>query len=251
MDTAPDAPGSADVRPLTADDLEWVLDLIDVRRDLLTCFAPRFWRRSDDARQVHRTFLGNQIDNPDVITLRTDHGFVFGVRQGELIMIDDMAVDDDSAWPADGVHLLRDVSAATDGAELRVVCPVPETARTEAVASLGLTVAETWWHHDLPHDPQAWMWPAVPEDTPEVTVEGASGRLVPAPPVYDPGGPVLMVGQLAGAEPLAALERAAAQAGAVVAVIAQAAADTERGELLRQAGYLRTSEFRSGVCKAS
>jgi hypothetical protein len=237
-----------DLRPLTRDDLQWVLDLIDSRRDLLMEFAPRFWRRSINAREVHGSFLGSQIDNPDIVTVRTDHGFVFAGRQAELIMVDDMAVDDDAAWPVDGVRLLQAVAATDPGRhDLRVVCPVPEPARRVAVASLGLTVAESWWHRELPTDPQAWMWPAVPDDSPEVTVTGAAGRLVPAPPVYDPGGPVLIVGELSGADSLADLERAAGQAGAVVAVVPQSAKDTDRADWLQAAGYLRTTDFYQGL----
>jgi hypothetical protein len=67
------------------------------------------------------------------------------------------------------------------------------------------------------------------------------GKLVPAPPVYAPGGPVLLVTRLPAALALAAIERAAAARGATVSVVAVRAG--ERGDLLEEAGYRRTTDY--------
>jgi len=187
---------------------------------------------------VHQRFLRRQIDYPDVVSIRTDHGFLFGVPRGDLLVVDDMAVAVDSLWDIDGQRLLR---AVDERGGVRFVCPVPEPARTRAAVALGMTHAESWWHRDLMPDPHA-----VPPDDPEVRVDGAAGRLVPAPPVYAPGGPVLLVLDVGGAESLAAIEAEASSAGAVVSVVTQRPTDTNLADLLIHVGYTRTTDFFEG-----
>ena len=71
----------------------------------------------------------------------------------------------------------------------RIAREAPELERTAAAVALGLPVAESWWHRDL----EVVDGPAVWHD-----LTGA--RLVAAPPVYDPGGPVLLVTEVDDAE---------------------------------------------------
>lgn len=233
------------IRELTQQDLDWVLDLSHRRRARIAPFAPRFWNPAPDAREVHATFLGNKIDNPDVLTIRTDHGFLFGYPGPDRLDIDDMALDAESRWPDDGIALLQRAGSL---AALNVVCPVPEPERRSAVEAVGLAVAESWWTKDL--TPAAD--PEPPADDPKITAADASGVLVPAPPVYAPGGPVLLASNLGRdsgnptGDALAELEQAAAAAGAVVAVVPQPADDTARAALLSRHGYLRTSDFHRG-----
>lgn len=229
------AESSKSVRPLVQDDLEWVLDLSGARRERIVEFAPRFWRPAPQARQVHASYLRGQIANPEVLSARTDHGFLFASQRGERLDVDDMALDDDGRWPEDGYRLLR--TAATAG-DLRFVCPVPEPARTQAAVALGMSIGETWWHRDLePADEPA------PFDEPSLAVDGGIARLVDAPPVYAPGGPVVLTWDVADDAALVAIEQLASVHGATVSVVSQQPDDAKRVELLESIGYKRTTDF--------
>jgi hypothetical protein len=76
---------------------------------------------------------------------------------------------------------------------------------------------------------------------PRRTLAGA--RLVAAPPVYAPGGPVLLVRTVPTLQALQSVERSACRRGGVVAVVAQQAGDAATADLLRSAGYAPTTEF--------
>jgi hypothetical protein len=154
-------------------------------------------------------------------------------------VVDDMAMERDVFWPLDGEELLR---AAGQVGRLRFVCPVPELLRASAATAVGLSVAESWWHRDLMQ---------VSSDLPHevelgVRVDGAVGCLVAAPPVYAPGGPVLLVTSLTDPAALRVIEDEAARRGAPVSVVSQKPDDQELAELLRFAGYKRTTEFYEG-----
>lgn len=223
------------VRPLIRSDLGWVLDVSATRRERIASFAPTFWRPAPNAREVHEDFLGNQIDNPDVLSIRSDHGFLFGAARAELLVIDDMALEEESAWDTEGQQLLRSAGETSD---LRFVCPVPEPARTQTALTLGMSIVESWWHRDLAPDGLA----ETREDS-SLRVDGALGRLVPAPPVYAPGGPVLLVFNVDSAEALAAIEYEATTAGATVSVVTQRPANNDLAHLLIKAGHMRTTDF--------
>jgi len=72
---------------------------------------------------------------------------------------------------------------------------------------------------------------------------GALGRLVRAPPVYDPGGPVLLVASVDSPAALARIEEAATARGATVSVVSQRPDDGDLAALLRVAGHVRTTYF--------
>jgi len=135
-----------DVRPLTLEDLEWVLQVGGHRRERIEGYAPCLWRPAPDARMRHNEFLADQIQNPQVVSVRTDHGFAFAARRGEEFHVDDMALDDDHLWPHDGSALLKAVSQRND---LRFVCPIPEPERRQTAIHLGMIFVESWWHRDL------------------------------------------------------------------------------------------------------
>ena len=230
------------VRDLTEADLDWLLDLGAQRRARLAPYAPRFWNPAPNAREVHTAFLGDKINDPAVLSIRTDHGFLFGYPVADRYDIDDMALDDESRWDDDGLTMLR-VAAAKRS--LNFGCPVPEPERRAAAETLGLVCAESWWHKDL--EPAAE--PTPPEDH-KINVEGASGLIVPAPPVYAPGGPVLLTGDVSDAAGLAAVEAAAVAAGAPVAVVIQQSGDAALAGLLTDSGYLRTNDNYRNAPKA-
>jgi hypothetical protein len=225
-------------RPLTTDDLDWMLDLIEPRRRELAEHAPHFWRPAPDARELHGRFLGNQIGRPGTVALRTDHGFIVAGPRGDGYVVDDFLVDSDDRWPTDGAALVR---TAAGGKSVRIVCPVHELGRYRLAKSLGLTVAESWWTHDL--EP-AGASGSAPE---QISVDGTTGRLLPAPPVYAPGGPVLILSAVTSLASLAEAERRAAAAGCPVAVVPQRSDDLSRAQLLTSAGYRRTTDYYDGV----
>lgn len=225
-----------DVRLLTADDLDWVAGLTGERRARLVPHAPRFWRPAADAGQRHRAFLAHLVADPGAVTLRTEHGYLVGVERAGRLVVDDMVVDPPEHWPTEGVRLLE--HARGSGA-LRFVVPVVERERMDAALDLGLEPAEVWWHRDL--EPATGL-NVVAED-PAVKVDGAAGQLVPAPPVYDPGGPVLLVSSVESADALTRIQQSAARRGATVAVVVQDPADTVTAGLLFAAGFAVTTYF--------
>lgn len=226
---------SDNVRPLAQFDLSWVLDVGAARRERIVSYAPTFWKAAPTAREVHHQFLSNQIDDPDVVSIRTEHGFLFGAPRGDLLVVDDMALEDDNAWDTEGQQLLR---STADRSDLRFVCPVPEPPRTHTAVTLGMTIVESWWHKDI--DPNV---PPIQREDSSLTVDGASGRLVPAPPIYTPGGPVLLVFAADSAEALAAIEQKAATAGTTVSVVTQRPTNDHLTDLLSKATYKRTTDF--------
>ena len=109
-----------------------------------------------------------------------------------------------------------------------------------AARSVGLAPVEHWWHRDLE--------PAHPDldgaaSGSNIAVDGAEGRLVPAPPVYDPGGPVLLVTNVVDRGALRRIESAAVTRGASVSVVTQAPEDSDLEALLVGTGYSLTTAF--------
>jgi len=220
------------VRPLELTDLDWILDLSARRRERLARSAPTFFRPALEARSRHREFLRHQLRDHGVVSLRTDRGFVVAAPRDRLLDVDDLVLEDDALWSHDGAALLRAVNGSGD---LRFTCPVPESARRRAARDLGMELAESWWHRDLV------AAPATPAGEAVLDLPGAAGRLVAAPPVYDPGGPVLLVSAVDDSSALAAIEAAAAARGAVVSVVTRTPAQPT--DLLAATGYARTTDF--------
>ncbi|TDE09687.1 hypothetical protein [Jiangella asiatica] len=175
--------------------------------------------------------------------MRTDHGFLVGLPEHGHIVVDDMVLDDDGLWGSDGETLLR--HAARSGV-LRVVCPVPEPERRRTVAGLGLSVAETWWHKDLDgvHAPRERGGAGERLD-----VDSAEAILVCAPPVYAPGGPVVMVRSAPSTSALRAVEQEATRRGCVVAVASAKPGIGPPPDMLEASGYTMTTEFFEGSAR--
>jgi hypothetical protein len=230
-------------RQLTKSDLTWVVDLASERRERIVSFAPRFWNPATNARKVHAAFLGSLIDSPEVVSIRTDQGFLFGKPRNDMVFVDDMALEDDTNWPTDGQALLRRVG---ESRRVRFVCPVPEEPRTSTASAVGLAIVESWWHHNL--EPAADRLSEV--DDPVLIVDEAEGRLINAPPVYHPGGPVLLVTRVTSPDSLQGIERAAAQRGARVSVVTHRPGNERMDELLTFAGYKRTTDYYEGTPSA-
>lgn len=225
-----------DVRPLTQADLDWAVDLTRTRRERLEGHAPRFWRAAADATERHRAFLSHLIDDAATLSVRSEHGFLIAMNPGPYLLVDDMTVEPAEHWASEGVALLRHASAL---GPIRFVVPGFESERLDAALDLGLEPDDIWWHRDL--EPFTGL-NVVSEDK-SVSVEGAEGQLVPAPPVYDPGGPVLLVTSVASPEALSRVEQSAARRGARVSVVPQPPTDTALATLLNHAGYTLTTFF--------
>jgi hypothetical protein len=238
---AVDDDDSVAVRRLVADDLEWVVDLAGRSAERRQSFAPRFWRRAPDARRVHAGYLGALIADPGVAAMRTEHTFAVGIRRSGLVLVDDAAADRAERWASEAAALLRRLAGACP---VRFVCPVPEPERTALAVKLGLSCAQTWWHRDLNARSVD-----IHNDEP-LHVRGAQGHLVAAPPVYAPGGPVLLVTQFHDRRGLTEIAQQAADRGAVVSVVTHAPDDRDREELLLSLGYRRTCDFYEGTLNA-
>jgi hypothetical protein len=229
------------VRSLVADDLDWIVDLATRRGEQRQSFAARFWRRAPDARRVHARYLSSLIEDPAVPAMRTDHTFAFAMNRPGLLLVDDAAAERADQWATEGAALLRRLVGES---RVRFVCPVPEPDRTALAVELGLRRAETWWHRDLAERPSDF------QNDESLLVRGAQGHLAAAPPVYAPGGPVLLVTQFHDRRALAEIEQKAASRGAAVSVVTQAPEDGVREELLLSIGYRRTCDFYEGTLKA-
>jgi hypothetical protein len=176
--------------------------------------------------------------DPGAAAFRTDHMFAFAVPRAKFMLIDDAAAESAEGWAIEGPALVRRLVGTSP---VRFVCPVPEPDRAALAATLGLLRAETWWHRDLV--------PASADSGSEksIQVPRARGRLVTAPPVYAPGGPVLLVTGFDGHPALNELEQEAAHRGAAVSVVTVSSEDAAREELLAANGYRRTCDFYEGV----
>lgn len=229
--------GTADVRDIVDHDLPWLVGLARARRERLVRHAPRFWRPAADADERHRAFLAGLVADPAVAAVRTEHGFAIATDKGTRWLVDDMVVEPARHWLDEGFLMLLHLRAQAPG--LRLVAPAFERERTSAARAAGLEPAEEWWLRDLAGPAGG----STPGAAPEVTVPGAEGRLVPAPPVYDPGGPVLLVTRVDSAAALRAVGVAAVRRGARVVVVSVAPGDRATGAVVREAGLVLTTVF--------
>lgn len=208
-------PSGSSSRRMSDDDVAWAVELMARRRTRYADYSPVFWRPHRDAIASHVPFLRAQVNSRECIAIRTEQGFLIGRATGDMLLIDDFAVVGDDAWAVDGQELVltawerrpartfsvRDVTAAAD------------TPKVSMLNHLQLAVVEQWWVKSL-HDvrPQE-------HDRPQaMTTETWSGLLASAPPVYDPGGPVLLIREMSPAADLRSVQRAAENAGAALIV---------------------------------
>jgi hypothetical protein len=223
---------------LSAADLDWVVRVMRLRRENLVAYAPTFWKPAADATARHRAFLSQLIGDPEVLGMRTQHGCLLALRREAFWLVDDVVVTPAEKWPTSGAALLT--RALDRCGHIRLVVPAFERGLFTTARTLGLEPAECWWHRDL--------YPAVDEpqaSDPDasMTVDGTNGRLVTAPPVYDPGGPVLLVNEVTSVQALRSVEAAAARRGARVSVVSQDPSRGGEGRRLEGCGYVLTTVF--------
>jgi hypothetical protein len=226
------------------EDVSWLVARLGERRAALVPHGPVLWRPAADAGERHREFLDHLIRSGEAVGYRSDTDVILAQRTRHGWLVDDAAVRED-AWTSDGWTIWAALVGALPEPPRRFVCPVHEVERRRFAQSRGYALVTSWWHRDVAVAHRRTT--SRPEREP--SVPGAAARRVPAPPVYDPGGPVLFLAEVHDASAaLAAAVTEGAALGAPVVVVDQPATDTPLGEALEAAGFVRHCDFleRSG-----
>jgi hypothetical protein len=245
---------NATIRPARHGDVERMAELADAKREQYRDNAAPFQRPAAHARAIHTPFLNDLIGVAQFVVLVHESGgdvdgFLVGriggappplAGRGDVFYVDDFAVAAPSIWPTAGRELLTDAGrrARALGASLLVVVSGPgvvDAPKVELLTGIGLALEAEWWVK--PIEPRAGE-PAAPI--------GFEAFIGPAPPVYDPGGPVCMALRVAAAGPLEELERFAAYSGAVVVIVPVEVARKELRANLARRGYVVASEWYAG-----
>jgi len=242
------------VTELTPDDADWAADLMVARRREYEDYSPVFWHPAAHARAVHVRFLRRQIANPATVALRSPRGFLIAQLRPAEAFVDDFALDPAGTWAEDGAELLLAAWArvgTTDVTALRVVTARADEPKSALLRSLGLRLVEQWWVHDLPAAPSKAAGPD-PRLAPPERIEGPgfSGLLGPAPPVYDPGGPVLLADRVTAGADLAVLTAEATRRGAVLLVVPAPPGSAHARELAGR-GWAVASDWYFGLPSAA
>jgi hypothetical protein len=245
---------AGDVRALTTDDVPWMVDVMAQRRALHALLSPIFWKASPHAREVHAPHLAGAVVSERHCGLRTDAGFVLAEVQDAatppwfsdvpLGFVDDFAVTDDAFWSDDGAALLRVAWDELHGRgveSLRVVTARRDAPKVALLESLGLAVGESWW-----------VIAASGERAPEANYgpidhAGVTALVIPAPPVYDPGGPVLLTLALDGVVVVPELPAIAANLGAVLVIVSTKPSTPELAEAVGAAGFDEVTRYYVGT----
>lgn len=237
------------VRRMDDDDFAWAAGLMERRRARYAGYSPVFWRPAVGATEAHVRFLRATAARDGAVALRTDGGFALSYPHEGRCFLDDFAVEADDLWPTEGRELLLAAWAAARSPgqpTLRVVTARSDRPKRDVLVDLGLVVAERWWVKEL-HPPsprgEAPAWGPV-------TVGDVEALIVPAPPVYDPGGPVCLLGDVDAARAVPAADAAAARHGAVLAIVRRGRASPgapDSEPRLEAAGFHNPSELYDGT----
>lgn len=240
------------VRTAASSDLERMLDLAEAKRDLYRHNAHPFHRPATAARTLQRPFFEGLLGRDDFIVLvhedASTHvdGFLIGRigpapppigAAGDPFHVDDFAVDRPDLWLSTGDALLREAARLAHAAGARTAVIVAGSQEIDQpkhafLHGLGLALAAEWWARPLD---------AAPGDVPNR--DGFEVIVGPAPPVYDPGGPVCLATRLDGPEALPHLERYGAAARAVLAIVPLATGREDVRAVLVARGYTLASEW--------
>ena len=244
------------IRRARPEDVEVADAWVEVKRAEYARYSPVFWRPAADARAKHQPFLSFCIEDTGFEALTAEAGgAVVGValanRRGAPApfradpqptwFVDDFYVADAALWPTVGRALLAAVGeAARAAAAERVVVVVAQRdePKRALLRTAGYALEAAWWVQPL--TPTATASAATPP-----APEGIEAVVAPAPPVYDPGGPValaLTLGESSAAQ-IARFGAWAARCGAVLAVVPARTADAALGEALASGGYAVASEW--------
>lgn len=233
---------TAYVRRLTSADCGWAAEMMERRREIYAAYSPVFWRPAVGVTGMHARFLAKKASSNATVAVRTDHGFLIAELRNSEGFIDDFAVEPDARWAADGAALLRaawPALAHAGATRLRVVSAAADAPKVAMLEACSLELVAQWWVKPL--DPTG-----APGASGRVTGPGFSGILSPAPPVYDPGGPVLLAERVEAGADLARITETAAAMGAVLAVVPTPAGGHREAEL-RTSGWTVSSAWYLGA----
>lgn len=236
-------------REMTEDDAAWAAALMERRRQVYAGYSPVFWRPRPGVTGLHGCFLRRRIVAPQYVALRGDHAFIIGQRRPGQGFVHDVAVDQDRSWDTDGADLLRAAwqrLSAGGCATMRVVTANADSSKSRMLRSLSLCLAEQWWVRELTPAPQPATSAAPSAPNGRISGAGFSGILGPAPPVYDPGGQVLLADTLDAEADLATAEREAAALGAVLLIVPAAPRTPRSAELGRAPGWSVACDWYDG-----
>jgi len=222
---------------MTQDDVDWAVGVLARRRATLAPHAPVYWRPAADAAQRHTEFLAYLLGEGGGIGFRTENGLMAAAPGRQGWTIDDAWLPP-GLWDQDGLALWTHTVEQLGAEPVRFVCPVFEPERSAFARDRGLTLVNSWWHAEVV--PPVGGASAVDA---EPRLEGASATLVPAPPVYDPGGPITY---LRDVQDITAITRARTEAGrfgSPLVVVDQPAEAGELGQALTEAGFARHCDF--------
>jgi hypothetical protein len=149
------------IRPATAQDVDGLADLAELRRSDYARYQPVFWRPATDAKRRHWRFLAKLAASNDAITLVSDDsgrltGFIIVTfvpappvydPGGLTGLIDDFAVAP-GRWPTTGARLLQaalEAAAGRGAVQAVVVTAHLDEPKRSMLRAAGLQLASEWW----------------------------------------------------------------------------------------------------------
>ena len=144
-------------------DIPEMVRLSERNRLFLEQLAPRFWRRSPGAaRWTGRYFRFLFVTRRAAMLVAEEQrevvGMLIGRRVsappvyepgGPTLLIDDFCVAAPELWPSAGAALLDAATRDTVFAQVIVIAPVGDTAKSQWLASAGLAPVSSWWTKPL------------------------------------------------------------------------------------------------------
>lgn len=245
------------IRPARPEDAEIAAAWAEAKRAEYARYSPIFWRPAADARAKHQPFLRFCLEDAAYDAYAAEAGaalvgMALASRRGAPApfradpqptwFVDDFYVADAALWPTVGRALLAAVEGAARAAgteRVVVVVAQRDEPKRALLRAAGYALEAAWWAHPLA--PTATATSAATPPAPE----GIEAVVAPAPPVYDPGGPValaLALGESSAAQ-VVRFGEWAASCGAVLAVVPARTADAALGEALASGGYTVASEW--------
>jgi hypothetical protein len=255
-----------DVREAVTADLDTIASITREHRHQLAVWSPQWWRTAEGADELHPLWLGHLIDsdaaNVRVVVIDEDIcATAIANPQAQRWFIDDVAVTDDSLWPTVAAALVTGIPERP-----AITCSAAaDRPRIDTLEAAGFDHVSSYWikptepgpaptgplirHGDLPEPPpHSFGGPFDPEAAGALAFSTGAGTVIgspssPAPPVYDPGGPVTVVDRLFGNDldelTTTALAAAAARGDVLLAVVC-APEDRQLIEALDKHDFERT-----------
>lgn len=214
-------------RTLTADDTPSLVDKLTRRRRTLLPHAPIFWNPHPDQADIHAAYLSSLLTSGEAMAWQSGSSVLVAARGRSGWVLDDVAVNRNH-WTDEGMSLWTEFDRARSGQPAVFVCPAYEPHRIDFARSLGFEPLKTWWLQELS--------PGKQSSNDEPAINGATAHLVSAPPVYAPGGPMLL---LTDVTPTVDLDRVlpAAEEQGCAGVVIETMPDDTLDDRLTQHGF--------------